>query len=270
MTHLTRLIEKHTDLAKAEGVARSENLPFLIEATKPTDLAALLIHGFGSSPREMRPLALALAAKGMTVYAVRLPGHGTSPEDLASCRVEDWLSTCVEACSELIDNGYAVTTAGLSTGALLCLKLALKLPVERQILLSPFLKLQHPLAAAAGILRFIIPYQHKEISAEEQPFYYQKRPLKGIAQINRLRWQLAHEIHAIDIPTLVLASKGDQTIAEGTAEKLFKRIASQEKELHLYGTDVPHVLTSKDNPEQKDVLKRCVDFMTSEAASRLK
>lgn len=253
--------EKEKQSAVEAGVTNRENLPFLLRPEQPGTKAVILIHGFSSSPREMLPLGTELVKHNLAVYGVRLPGHGTSPRDLATRRAEEWLTVCKNGYLELVRHGYTVSAAGLSTGALLSMKLALRYPLDRQVLLAPFLKLQHPLAAAAGLLSHVVPYQEKELLADELPYYYRQRPLKGIAQINRLRWQLAKELELITVPTLILASRGDKTIAEGTAENIYERIGSGEKEFHLYGRDVPHVLTGYQNPEQQDVLQRCCRFL---------
>src|SRR6202034_3012129 len=44
---------------------------------------ALVVHGLTGCPQSMRPLAPAFAAAGFTVELPRLPGHGTTPEDMA-------------------------------------------------------------------------------------------------------------------------------------------------------------------------------------------
>ena len=256
---------QEVELSRNEGVSHPENLPFLLLPENPNGQAVLLIHGFSASPREMRPLGKILQAHNFTVYGVRLPGHGTQPKDLATRRVEEWLTTVNHGYQYLAEMNLSVSAAGLSTGALLALKLALTQPLDKLILLSPFLKLQHFLAPFAGLLSILIPYQKKEISVPERPFYYQQRPLKGISQINRLRRQLHDNLHLLTTPTLVLASSGDTIIAPGTAEKLFKRLGSQQKQFHCYGAEVPHVLTTAKNPFQQDVLQRCVNFLETPA-----
>ena len=248
--------------ALADCVTAEENLPFLLQPELPEAEAVILIHGFGSSPRELLPLGQHLVKHNITVYGVRLPGHGTSPEDLANRTAQEWLSVCQRGYLSLLDSGFQVIAAGLSTGALLSLKLALLYPLKRQVLLAPFLKFQHPFAAAAKLLSLLISYQKIDLPQEEQPYYYSLRPLKGIAQINQLRWQLARELDQVTVPTLVLTSTGDKTVAPGTAKDLFNKLGSPEKFIHSYGMNVPHVLTSNKNPELQDVLKRCCDFLT--------
>ena len=43
-----------------------------------------------AAPAPMRPLAESLANRGYSVELPRLPGHGTSLEDLVAMRWEDW------------------------------------------------------------------------------------------------------------------------------------------------------------------------------------
>lgn len=248
-------------LAEREKVSHPENRPFLLLPEQSNGRAVILIHGFSSSPREMAPLGDKLVQTGFIVYGPRLPGHGTSPEDLAGRTAEDWLGVCERGYANLSGLGLTISAAGLSTGALLTLRLALEQPLDKLILLSPFLKLNHILAPYAGLLSYFIPNQQKNIPLEEQAFYYQQRPLKGIAQIIRLCRYLRRRLGQIKNPTLVLAATGDQTIAPGTAKDLFTCLGGKEKDFYCYGADVPHGLTTAGNPRQADVLQRCADFL---------
>ncbi len=254
---------KEIATALSDGVSHSENQPFLLAPGQSNRRAVILIHGFSSSPRELRELGEILCQRGFTVYAPRLPGHGTSPQDLATRPLQEWRATVLRGFDALAEAGFKISAAGLSTGALLVLDLALQRPLEKILLLSPFLRLQHWLAPYVGLLRFFVRYQNKEISAAEHPFYYRQRPLQGIMQINRLLRHLKPRLPLITTPALVLASSGDATIAQGTAQQLFNRLGSKEKSIHLYGDEVPHVLTGPDNPCRQDVLTRCDDFFAA-------
>jgi len=255
--------EQEIELAHKEGVSHPENFPFFLVPDVSNGQAVILIHGFSASPREMLPLGEILQRHNFTVYGVRLPGHGTNPEDLATRRAEEWVATAEDGYQSLVEMGFKISAAGLSTGALLALKLALQHPLDKLILLSPFLRLKHFLAPFAGLLCYLIPYQKKDISASERPFYYQQRPLKGIAQINRLSKQLNGKLNLITTPSLVLTSTGDTTIAPGTAAEIHRQLGSSQKQFHCYGNEVPHVLTTAENPQQQDVLQRCVIFLNS-------
>lgn len=254
-------------LARSAGVAHPENYPFLLTPEKPNGHGVLLVHGFSATPREMRDLGEYLRQQRFTVYAVRLPGHGTSPEDLSQRCLEEWLATAAKGYQLLANLGLRISGAGLSTGALLLLKLALRKNFDALVLLSPYLKLRHPLAPFAGMLKWLIPYQLRDIPIAEHAFYYHRRPLNGVAQINRLRRALISRLPEIETPALILAAEGDRTVAPGTARRLFEGLGSQQKEFLCYGPDVPHVLTTEENPRQQEVLARTLAFIKQRSSA---
>ncbi len=260
-------LEQEIQQAQRDGVRHADNLPYLLTPDRGNGQGVLLIHGFGASPRELRPLADALVRHHFTVAGVRLPGHGTSPQDLRKRRHQEWLDAASKGYQALTRMQLQVSLCGLSTGALVSLFLAARQPIERLVLLAPFLRLRHHLAPYAGLLSPFLPYQKRVISETERDFYYSRRPLRGIHQINLLRRRLPAILPRITAPTLVLTSTGDATIAPGTAQALFALLGSRDKVLHIYGDEVPHVLTTSDNPQLDDVLARCVHFLEGNTIS---
>jgi carboxylesterase len=235
--------------ARGEGVTHPENLPFLFEPKRPNGKALLLVHGFGASPYEMRLIGDLLCTRGYLILGARLAGHGTNPEDLRRCQWQDWFDS-VERCYTILqESGLPISLIGQSTGALLSLLLAHQRKVERLILLSPFLKLKHPLASVTGLLKHLIPFQQRQLPHPERLHYYERRPLGGIEQIGQLRDKIVHILPQVKIPTLLLAAEGDQTVAKGTGFMLFEKLGSSDKEFHLFGPEVPHVLSTIENPE---------------------
>ena len=65
------------------------------------DHGVLLIHGFTGSPSHMRLLGEALAERGYSVRGIRLPGHGTKPEDMKNVSWQDWLLSARMAAKEM-------------------------------------------------------------------------------------------------------------------------------------------------------------------------
>jgi carboxylesterase len=87
---------------------------------------ALVLHGFTGSPVSMRPLAEALAEAGFAVELPRLPGHGTSVEDMVETGWDDWLAEAeraLEAVQARTPDGRVVVV-GLSMGGALTAALA--------------------------------------------------------------------------------------------------------------------------------------------------
>lgn len=99
----------------------------------------LLIHGLGSSPMELRPMANAFARAGYTVHCPMLPGmaDGTDIANLSSWT--DWYQPVEKAHDALRDKCDVVIVGGLSIGALLALHLAARRPdtVNGLILFAP-------------------------------------------------------------------------------------------------------------------------------------
>ena len=257
MTGLTAELAR----AKQDGVTHPENLPFLFEPQKPNDRAVLLIHGFGASPYEMRLLGELLCAHGYLTLGVRLAGHGMTPEDLRSCRWQDWFASAERGYLTLQKAGLPISLIGQSTGALLGLALAHQKELESLVLLSPFLKLRHPLAEFSGLLKHLLPFQQRQLPHPEHLHYYERRPLAGIAEILRLRSKVTPTLSQLDTPTLVLAAAGDQTVASGAGLKLFEKLGSSHKEFHLFGPEVPHVLSTKENPKWRETCSMIEDFL---------
>jgi len=249
--------------SRQDGVTNSDNLPFFLKPDHPTQSAVLLVHGFTASPWEMRSAASSLQQSGFACLAIRLPGHGINAEDLAKKTMEMWLEE-VRTGTQLLKKDYPrVYGVGMSSGGLLLLESAAQGDLQGIALLSPYLSLGHWLAPLTGLLRFFIRYQHRELSAEAARHYYADRPVAGIYQLRRVISRAKQLLPNIRVPTLVISARGDRTIAHKSAWKLYRLLGCKAKTFYLYGPNVPHVLTTADNPCLEDTLARISGFLTS-------
>ncbi len=89
---------------------------------------ALCLHGFTGNPTSMRGLAEAFAAAGFTVELPRLPGHGTTVEDMKTTDWADWTAEVEAAYQRLAARADKVVVSGLSMGGSLTLWTALQHP----------------------------------------------------------------------------------------------------------------------------------------------
>lgn len=240
------LLAAERERARRAGVPE-EDLPFVITPAGATT-AVLLVHGFSATPWEMRPLAADLAERGFASLAVRLPGHGTTPEDLATRLWEEWLESVVHGFDLLAARYPRIYGAGLSTGTLLLLAMARCRRPNGVVLLSPYLRLRHRLAPFAGWLRFLKPYQRREVAGAEENHYYSRRPLAGVHQINRLLHELSPRLGEIDLPVLAIHGEGDRTVDIDSGRLLIERMGSKVKVYERLGPEAPHVLTGTGNP----------------------
>lgn len=80
---------------------------------------ALVLHGFTGNPGSMRGLAEALADAGFAVELPRLPGHGTTVDDMLTTGWDDWTAEVESAYQRLAARCDKVVVAGLSMGGTL-------------------------------------------------------------------------------------------------------------------------------------------------------
>jgi len=87
-------------------------------------VGALVLHGFTGTPASVRPLGDALAAARFDVELPRLPGHGTSIDDMLGTLWDDWLGAAELAYQALAARVGQVVLVGQSMGATLALATA--------------------------------------------------------------------------------------------------------------------------------------------------
>ncbi len=104
---------------------------------------ALCLHGFTGNPGSMRGVAEAFAAAGFAVELPRLPGHGTTVEDMKATRWADWTAEVEAAYQRLAARTDKVVVSGLSMGGSLTLWTALQHPeVAGLVCINPATKPQ--------------------------------------------------------------------------------------------------------------------------------
>lgn len=94
-------------MAESAGVADDVNKPYF---RKHSDKGVLLIHGFAASPNELLPLAYELEKYDISVYVVRVAGHGCTLDNFYKTNYLDW---------------YESISAGYNTLASYCNKICI-------------------------------------------------------------------------------------------------------------------------------------------------
>jgi carboxylesterase len=104
---------------------------------------ALCLHGFTGNPGSMRGVAEAFAAAGFAVELPRLPGHGTTVEEMKTTNWADWTAEVEAAYQRLAARTDKVVVSGLSMGGSLTLWTALQHPeVAGLVCINPATKPQ--------------------------------------------------------------------------------------------------------------------------------
>jgi carboxylesterase len=189
-------------------------------------IGVLVCHGFTGSPRTMRPWAEHLAAAGLTVRAPRLPGHGTTWQDLNRTSWQDWYGTAEGAFDELSGRCERVFAVGLSMGGCLALRLAQVKgdAVRGLVIVNPSLAPDTRLFALAPVLKHVLPSvpgiagDIKKPGGDEGG--YTRVPVRAAASLPLL-WKLtARHLSEVTQPVLVYRSTVDHVVGPASMRVL--------------------------------------------------
>jgi carboxylesterase len=184
-------------------------------------------------PEEMRPLGEDLANAGHTVLAVRLPGHGTDPRDLARVRRQDWLVAVEDGLGVLEPLADAIVFVGQSLGAVVVLTAAARYPVAGVVALSPPAEIPRPrLPVRPGLHAKGTP-RDPELGRRREAEYpaYAAWHTRARLEMARLHAEMLAALPEIAVPALVVSSDGDPWSPASHGQRIVERIGSADKEL---------------------------------------
>jgi carboxylesterase len=190
------------------------------------ETGVLLCHGFTGSPASLRPWAEYLAGAGLTVSLPRLPGHGTTWQEMAHTRWEDWYAEVSSAYERLHAQVAEVFVMGLSLGGCLALRLAEVHggQVAGLVLVNPSLAADTRLFALAPVLKLVVRSLKgvgSDIKKEGvRELSYDRVPVAAAATLPRL-WKLTQrELHKVTQPVLVYLSTVDHVVGPASIRVL--------------------------------------------------
>lgn len=226
-------------------------LPGAVEA------AVLCIHGFTSTPFEVRGLAQTLHARGFGVRGPLLPGHGTRVEDLAATTWRQWAEAVEGELDGLLRRYRRVAVLGQSLGGLLSLYAAAR---RREV--AAVVSLAAPLwleGAGGHLARATAPgrWLHGRLAyvpklggsdvcdPQVKATYpsYQKIPMAALGELCAFMNVVDAELPSVVAPTLVVHSRLDHTAPVACASRIAARARAEELRLldrsfHLISVDV--------------------------------
>jgi carboxylesterase len=211
--------------------------------------ALVITHGLGASPYEVRGLAEYLAKRNITVYGVRLDGHGTSKEDLATKTWQDWYKNYRDAYLSVKPLKQKVFIGGMSMGGAVALKLAEDENVDGVIALAPALILDDSRSNYAWLFKYFTQYSSRIIPNERKPYYYSAFPVAAVAESVTMANVVIKDLSKINKPILIMQYTNDTRVRPVSSQLVYDKISSTKKELvWLNGTG--HVFLLDDGKEK--------------------
>lgn len=226
----------------------------------------LLCHGFTASPQSLRPWAEFLAAHDLTVSLPRLPGHGTTWQEMARTRWEDWYAEVDRSFDELRAATDEIFVMGLSMGGCLALRLAelRGSAISGLVLVNPSVTAETKLFLLAPVLKLVVRSLKgvasdikKEGSTE---LGYDRVPVKAAATLPGL-WKITtSHLDQVSQPVLVYRSATDHVVGPSNVEILRRALPADRLEIREC-PDSYHVATLDNDAET--IFTGSLDFVRS-------
>lgn len=211
--------------------------PFFADAEPSDDgqrVGVLLSHGFTGSPASMVPWGRYLAEQGYAVAVPRLPGHGTTWQEMNRTTWQDWYGEVERSFEKLSANCDQVVVGGLSMGATLALLLAAERQSEVAGIVSVNVSIDNkdPRRFALPLLKRVVPSFPGIADDVKKPGVtesgYDRLPLRAAAELVSLYKHLRPQLPRITQPLLVFRSSEDHTADPGSHDLLMRSVSSRD------------------------------------------
>jgi carboxylesterase len=197
------------------------------------EAGVLLCHGFTSTPQSMRPWGEYLAERDYTVRCPRLPGHGTTWQELNRTSWPDWYG-CVRA--ELLalrEKCESVFVFGLSMGGTLALRLAQDFgeQIAGLVLVNPSVTTLRRDAKLLPLLARVLPSVPAIANDIAKPgsteLAYPRTPVRATASLAQL-WRLVRaDLAKVTQPLLLFRSRVDHVVEPVNARLVLAGVRSE-------------------------------------------
>ena len=217
-------------------------------------VGVLLCHGFTGSPQSLRGWADYLAAQDLTVSLPRLPGHGTTWQDLARTSGDDWFAEVDTAFGTLASRCEQVFVFGLSMGGCLALRVAETrgAAVRGLVLVNPSLAPDTKLFLLAPVLKHVkrsLPGIASDISKPgAHELGYDRVPVRAAATLPKLWSETVKNLSQVTQPVLVYRSTVDHVVGPASMRALLAGLPTDQVTVREC-TDSYHVATLDNDAE---------------------
>jgi len=201
------------------------------ELTGGRRIGVLLSHGFTGSPYSMVPWARSLAELGYGVEVPRLPGHGTTWQQMNGTGWADWYAEVTRAFERLRAETDATVLAGLSMGGALVLRLAADHAeaVSGVVVVNPAVATKRLDVKLLPVLKHLIPSMPGIASdikkADVEEYGYLRTPLKAAHSMMRAWPPLVADLPKVTAPVLYFRSTVDHVVDHASQPLITSRVS---------------------------------------------
>lgn len=213
----------------------------------------------------MRPIAERIASAGYSVELPRLPGHGTTVDDMMTTTWADWSKAAEDAYDELAGRSERVAVVGLSMGGGLAAYVAEVRPsVAGCVLINPLVKPAAPelaeglaalLESGVESIESIGSDVKKEGVVESS---YSATPLAQVKSLFEAMQTVYENLGEITAPTLLLSSREDHVVTPDNGDDLVAKVSGPIERVWLENSY--HVATIDNDQELVESLT--MDFLS--------
>jgi carboxylesterase len=227
---------------------------------------ALVLHGLTGTNDSVAGLAAALGEAGFVTEMPMLPGHGTSPGDLAGCGWDDWTATAEAAYTRLANRGGPVVVVGFSMGGALAAAVCAEHPEVRGLaVINPLV--DPPAPDFIDVLeRFLeagepfLPGVGGDIADPEGvETAYDLLPVAALLSMSRGLIALHPRLARIHCPVLIQTSRQDHVVPVVSSDVLAAGVSGPVERVWLersyHGAPLDF--------DRHDVERRVVEFATA-------
>ena len=234
--------------------------------------AALCLHGLTGTPYEVRPIAVALAARGVRARGIWMAGHNGTVDDLAATSHQQWIGLAEQALAELRAQHDRLYLVGVSMGALVGLRLAETSRVDGVVTVGAPLVLAPRIPQLLPLIRVFRKSRPKRASGVEDPEAlarhptFPEMPFDAVRELIRLQKLVRRDLRKVTCPILVAHGQQDKTAQPEDAARLHASVGTGQGDKALMMLPRSgHVATvDYDGP---DLARAAADFLTRDQLS---
>ncbi len=237
-------------------------------------LGVLIVHGFTSSLDCVPGIEPPVQALGLPTRMPILRGHGAeSPEALRGVTWHEWLADGRDALQDLLVDVDKAIVVGHSMGGLVALTLAAEQPnaIDSLIVAAATVQMASPLAPGrplhflAPLLvrllkRWDLPPTYADPALAQYDTNYPWTPTDALASFLEFGQMTRRRLPEVRVPTLILQSRKDTTVAPESAEIIYHGISTPAEQKRIVWFEVTEHVMFRDC-ERDACIEAVVDYV---------